>query len=210
LSRKTEHERARDERSDEELIAAIRDTDDGDGFAVLYERYYQRVYKFVFMRLGNRAEAEEAVQEAFTAIFQSVSAYRGRSQALSWIYGIAKNTVNNHIRRAAAYERRIDGAEQALARTHARSGVGTPEDALALRRCAESVRSEFDAITGWQSEIFEMRHIDNLPIAEISARTSRSRDAVRSSLRRVKRRIVSAVENRRDDGFGSVGERSLA
>jgi DNA-directed RNA polymerase specialized sigma24 family protein len=55
-----------------------------------------------------------------------------------------------------------------------------------------------------------MRHIENLPIAEISARTSRSRDAVRSSLRRVKRRIVAAVENGHEVGFDSVGEGSLA
>jgi RNA polymerase sigma-70 factor (ECF subfamily) len=210
LSRKTEHEHAHDERSDEELIAAIRDTDDGDAFAVLYERYYPRVYQFVYTRLGNRTEAEEAVQEAFAAIFGSVETYRGRSQALSWIYGIAKNTVNNQIRRAAAYDRRIDRAEPELVRAHAGSGVGTPEDALALRRCAESVRSEFDAIASWQSEIFVMRHIENLPIAEISARTSRSRDAVRSSLRRVKRRIVAAVENGHEVGFDSVGEGSLA
>ena len=43
------------------------------------------------------------------------------------------------------------------------------------------------------AEIFEMRHFENLSIPEISARTARSSDAVRSSLYRVKRMFVEAA-----------------
>jgi len=205
LSRQNEHPRERDE----DLVAAIRLSDEG-AFSVLYERYYRRVYNFIFLRLRDHADTEEAVQEAFTAIFRSVSSFRGRSSVSSWIYGIAKNTANHHIRQTAAHARRIDRMLQESPLHVLGSAAGTPEEDLALRRCAESVRDEFAELSDWQSEIFEMRHLDNLPISEICARTERSPDAVRSSLFRVKRLIVAAIENGRTTSTDANAEGSLA
>ena len=51
-----------------------------------------------------------------------------------------------------------------------------------------------DASADWQAEIFEMRHFENLSIPEISKRTARSSDAVRSSLYRVKRIFFEAAQ----------------
>lgn len=181
-------------RSDEELVAGIRLSDER-AFTTLYERYYQRVYNFAYLRLRNHADTEEAVQETFTAVFRSIDSYRGRSSVLSWMYGIAKNTLNNNIRRSAAQERRVERAEGELVRNLRARWGSTPEDDLTLRRSAESVRDRFADLSPWQAEIFEMRHLEDLPIAEICRRTSRSSDAVRSSLCRVKRLLTEAVES---------------
>lgn len=208
MSLQIEDDHAQTERSDEELVAAIRRSDEG-AFTVFYERYHRRVYNFVYLRLRNHSDTEEAVQEAFTAVFRSIANFGGRSSVLSWVYGIAKNTVNHHIRRAVAHERRLERAEPELIRNHHRSAAGTPEEELTLRRCAESVRNEFEGLSKWQSEIFDLRHLENLPIAEISARTSRSPDAVRSSLCRVKHRIVTAIEMGHEAGLDSSADRSL-
>lgn len=209
MSRRSESDCRRSERSDEELVEAIRRSDE-EAFTVLYERYYQRVYNFVYLRLRNHADAEEAVQEAFTAVFGAVASFRGTSAVLSWIYGIAKNTVNNHIRRTVAQKSRIDRAESELIRHLESSLAASPEDDLTLRRCAEAVRDEFEGLSGWQAEIFAMRHLDGLPIAEISDRMSRSPDAVRSSLCRVKRLVVAAVEGGQPSESRTVAERSMA
>jgi len=197
------------ERSDEELVDGIRRSNESD-FTLLYERYYQRVYNFSYMRLRNHADSEEAVQETFTAVFRSIHAFRGKSSVLSWIYGIAKNNVNNTIRRAMAREQRIDRAEPELVNDLHASASRTPEESLTLRRCADSVRDQFAALSDWQAEIFVLRHVENLPISEIAVQTSRSNDAVRSGLCRVKRLIVEAIESGSVVGGGSALERSLA
>jgi RNA polymerase sigma-70 factor (ECF subfamily) len=209
LSRHENRKQQQAERSDEELVEGIRESDEG-AFTVLYERYYQRVYNFSYLRLRNHADTEEAVQEAFTAVFRSIDSYRGKSSVISWIYGIAKNTVNNTIRRSAAQERRVDRAENELVRNLESSSACTPEEELTLRRCAESVQDRFASLSDWQAEVFELRHIENLPIAEISARTSRSSDAVRSSLCRVKRLLIEAAEAGPMMSSGSAVERSPA
>lgn len=186
--------RPSDLRSDAELVDAIR-LGDASAFNILYDRYFQRVYHFAYARVRNAADAEEAAQETFTAVFRSMDAYRGQSSLLSWIYGIAKNTVNNQIRRSRAQEQRIERAQGDLVREagHALESC-TPEERLDLRRCAEAIDAALSSVTSWQAEVFVLRHFEDLPIQEIADRMQRSNDAIRSSLYRVKRLVVEAVD----------------
>ena len=180
-------------RTDVQLLGGIRQGSEAD-FTRLYERYFQRVYSFVYSRLRNRADAEEVVQETFTAVFRSIDAYRGQASLLSWIYGIAKNNVNNHVRRARAHDTRIERAELELQRASHTIDSYTPEEHLSLRRCENLITERLGSLAEWHAQVFVLRHVDNLPIGEIARRVSRSNDAVRSSLYRVKRLLVEAVD----------------
>lgn len=184
--------RLQPEVTDQELIERIRQADEA-AFNLLYQRYFQRVYSYVYLRLRNRADSEEAVQEVFTAAFRSIDGFGGRSSLLAWIYGIAKNTVNNHIRRAKAQEQRIERAEPELLRSSWSLDTCTPEEHLSLRRSEEAIRERLSAMAEWHAEVFVLRHVENLSIGEIASRVSRSNDAVRSSLYRVKKMLVEAV-----------------
>ncbi len=177
--------------TDQQLVDGIRAANEAD-FNRLYERYFQRVYGYAYQRLRNRADAEEVVQETFTAVFRSIDAYRGRSSLLSWIYGIAKNTVNNHLRRAKAHEKRMERAEYTLQSTAALSAY-TPEEQLNLRRCEDAISRRLSGIADWHAEVFVLRHVEDLPIGEIARRVCRSNDAVRSSLYRIKRMLLETV-----------------
>jgi RNA polymerase sigma-70 factor (ECF subfamily) len=182
------------DRSDAELVAGIRQSNEKD-FSLLYERYYQRVYNFSYLRLRNHSDTEEAVQETFTAVFRSIDAFQGKSSVISWIYGIAKNTVNNGIRRAIAREQRVERAESEMVRNMRSTYASDPEDHLTFQRCEESIRNRLASVSDWQAQVFVMRHVDNLSIDEIVERTSRSNHSVRSSLCRVKRMLVEAIES---------------
>jgi RNA polymerase sigma-70 factor (ECF subfamily) len=180
------------ETTDQELARRIRAADEA-AFNELYKRYFQRVYSYVYLRRRNHADAEEVVQEVFTAVFRSIDAYRGKSSLLAWIYGIAKNTVNNHIRRSRAHEQRIERAELDLLRSSYTMDSCTPEEHLSLRRSEEAIRGRLESMADWHSEVFVLRHVENLSIGEIAGRVSRSNDAVRSSLYRMKRLLLDEV-----------------
>jgi RNA polymerase sigma factor (sigma-70 family) len=161
-------------------------------FNILYARYFRRIYAFVYQRVRNHADAEELVQETFTVVFRGAGNFGGRSSPLSWIYGVAKNLVLNHLRRSRVQQERIAQAgSEPLASTSPHWSYG-PEDQLALQRCAAALDEQIAGLAEWQAEAFFLRHAENLPIHEISRRTDRSADAVRSGLYRVKRLLVRA------------------
>ena len=180
--------------TDRELVDGIQCASERH-FNALYERYFQRVYGFVYLRLRNRADVEEVVQEVFTAAFRSVGSWKGTSSLSSWLYGIAKNTANNHIRRSKAQDLRIERAQSELIRSHESFGSCTPEDYLNLHRCEEALGDRLITISAWHAEAFVLRHFEDLSIDEIAKKVSRSNDAVRSSLYRTKKLLVEAMDS---------------
>jgi RNA polymerase sigma-70 factor (ECF subfamily) len=181
--------------SEEELalVGRIR-LGDQTAFNDLYERYFQRIYNFAYVRVRNHADAEEITQETFTGVFRCIEAFRGQASLVSWIYGIAKNTVNNHLRRLKNQEARFEQASAELARQPMAAAALDPEEQLTLRRYIDAIQQRLGDIARWQVEVFMLRHVENLPIPEIARRTERSSDAIRSSLYRVKRLLVEASD----------------
>src|SRR3990170_7087999 len=84
--------------SDEQLMRLIA-TRDGTALEYLYERYSASVMGLAMKMLGNRAEADEVVQETFWRVWSKTDSYRAdRGTLLSWIFGIAHNLCIDLIR----------------------------------------------------------------------------------------------------------------
>lgn len=193
--------------TDQELLEGLRAGHETH-FGELYNRYFQRIYNFVFARVRNHVDCEEIVQETFIAVFRSFENYRGQSSLLSWIYGIAKNTTNNALRRARNQNERIELVEEGELLPSAALATHSPDDLLDLSRFGDQLNARLEQIADWQAEIFAMRHFENLSIPEISKRTRRSSDAVRSSLYRVKRIFFETALPGSGSGAASEGERA--
>lgn len=177
---------ARSARSDDALLEGIL-AGCSEDFGVLYDRYFPRVYSFVHSRIRSHADAEEIVQETFIAVFRSVDRYRGTASMLSWVFGIARNLVNNHVRSTKRRNDRVALVVDEQLEREASPNAPTPAEIYELDEYRRRLLAELSELSSWQTDIFAMRHFENLSIAEISNRTLRSSDSVRSSLFRVKR-----------------------
>jgi RNA polymerase sigma-70 factor, ECF subfamily len=88
-----------DSPSDAELLARVGERD-REAFETLYSRYVRPVFGLALRRLGDRGHAEDAVQEAFAAIWRSASTYRPeRGAAGGWLYTVARNAIVDRLRR---------------------------------------------------------------------------------------------------------------
>jgi RNA polymerase sigma-70 factor, ECF subfamily len=89
------------ETSDAELLARIGERDT-DAFEILHRRYVRSVFGLALRRLRDRGHAEDAVQEAFTAIWRSAASYRPeRGPAGGWLYTVARNAIVDRLRRSS-------------------------------------------------------------------------------------------------------------
>ena len=85
--------------SDAELLARVAERDQA-AFEMLYGRYVRPVFGLALRRLGDRGHAEDAVQEAFAAVWRSASTYRPeRGAAGGWLYTVARNAIVDRLRR---------------------------------------------------------------------------------------------------------------
>jgi RNA polymerase sigma-70 factor (ECF subfamily) len=73
---------------------------DREAFDELYRRYSRPVLGLALRRLGDRGRAEDALQDAFAAIWRSARSYdRRRGEGGAWLYTVARNAVVDGVRR---------------------------------------------------------------------------------------------------------------
>jgi RNA polymerase sigma-70 factor, ECF subfamily len=85
--------------SDGELIERV-GAGDREAFEELYRRYTRPVLGLALRRLGDRGRAEDALQEAFAAVWRAASSYdRSRGDGGAWLYTVARNAIVDGARR---------------------------------------------------------------------------------------------------------------
>jgi RNA polymerase sigma-70 factor (ECF subfamily) len=160
--------------SDAELLARVGERD-REAFEILYGRYVRPVFGLALRRLGDRGHAEDAVQEAFAAIWRSASTYRPeRGAAGGWLYTVARNAIVDRLRRtgptADAELPELASSERGPAQRAEDSDV-----AFRVHRAFEELQPrerEVIELAYWsgmsQSEVAEYLH---LPLGTVKTRT---------------------------------------
>ncbi len=179
--------------ADEELVDRLR-TGDREAFDKIYQRYFKRVYAFLDKRLRNRADTEETTQEVFINIFSSIDGYRGDAPLAAWIFGLTRRTLAARFRKkrhptVPLFEENEDVAFSRL--TAASAPEATPLQNYEMVERADLLDQVLEQeITAEQRRLFEMHHLENMPIAEIAAATSKSEDSVKSTLYRTRKLLL--------------------
>jgi RNA polymerase sigma-70 factor (ECF subfamily) len=82
-------------------------TGDRTSFSALVRQHQRRVYACAIHMLGDRGEAEDAVQETFLRAFRAIDRFDGRAELSTWLYRICINVSLNTLRR----RKRVDASD---------------------------------------------------------------------------------------------------
>jgi len=90
-----------------------RGTDDMDAlFRDAYERHARRLFNTAYRILGNRSDAEDALQEAFLAAFRNREGFEGRAAIGTWLHRIVVNRSINLMRSRRTLLTDMNAAEE--------------------------------------------------------------------------------------------------
>ncbi|GAA3974085.1 RNA polymerase sigma factor [Actinomadura viridis] len=161
-----------------------------DRFAVIYDRYFTEIYRYVAARLGRDA-ADDVAAETFYAAFRKRDRFDPvRGAVRPWLYGIATNLVGQHRRdesrrftaftRAAAHPR-PDGHEARVAAKVAAEGV-RPQLAGALAALPEGDRDVLLLVAVGGLAYDEVAQALEIPKGTVGSRMNRARRKLREAL----------------------------
>ena len=123
--------------ADEELMPLIA-ARDPDALEVVYDRHGGAAYSLAYRIVGERAAAEDVVQEAFISIWRSGARYdRARGSVRSWMLGIVRNRAIDLLRSKTG-RAPLDFDDDAILEQRV-AGERTEEEAL-QRETADEVR----------------------------------------------------------------------
>jgi RNA polymerase sigma-70 factor (ECF subfamily) len=149
---------------------------DSEAFGILYERYVNRIYKYVYYRTGNVADAEDLTARIFEKAMNHIGTYQDQGVPFSaWLYRIAHNLVANfHRDRSRHTFIALEDVSQLTVTDHG------PEFAAQLMEDKEALREAISRLPVERQELLMLKFIERLSNAEIGEIIGRSEGAVKS------------------------------
>jgi RNA polymerase sigma-70 factor (ECF subfamily) len=165
---------------------------DPDAFADFYREHVDAVQRFVVRRVADPHLAADLTAEVFLAAVGAAGSYRrGRGEPRAWLFGVARNTVANELRRSAR-ERRANRRIQGR-RLLDDDDIARLQERIDAEAQARELFAAVAALPEGERAVFELVALDDLSLSAAAAalgirpvtarvRMHRARTALRAAL----------------------------
>lgn len=158
--------------SEESLVRRAQNRDQ-EAFTQLYEEHFDKIYRYIALRIGNEAEAEDMTQQVFLNALQSISSFRWKGVPFSsWLFRIAHNQAVDYLRRK---KRTAVPLDESVA-----SNDNTPQVIAEQKLDIERLLSATQKLTDAQREVISLRFTSELSIAQVAEIMGKSQGAVKA------------------------------
>jgi RNA polymerase sigma-70 factor (ECF subfamily) len=170
-----------------QLLRAAQQFDDR-ALARIYQMYSDRIFRYVYFRIGERNRAEDLTGEVFVRLLENVGTFRlgarGHSLALTgWIFRIAHNLVIDEYRRRKVRDE-IDSP------TDGELGIIDPDMSLDFQLTRADLQSAIRCLTDEQQAVILLRFDQGLTSGEIAQILGKTETAIKA----LQRRALAALQ----------------
>ena len=159
---------------DEESLVRRAQQNDEQALSRLYEEYFQRVYRYVAVRVGNRLDAEDITSQVFVKVVQSLPSYKLRGAPFSaWLFRIARNQVIDNVRKRSIKVETTWIEPSAVSQED-------PTRLAELNIAIDELVKALALLTGAQREVIELRFVAGMSVAETAKIMGKSEGAVKA------------------------------
>ncbi|HNS03035.1 MAG TPA: sigma-70 family RNA polymerase sigma factor [Anaerolineae bacterium] len=179
---------------DAEAVLIEQAKEDPLAFGVLYERYVDRIYSYIYYRTGNQQDAEDLTARTFFKALDHIGRFNNRGVPFSaWLYRIAHNLVANwHRDRSRRRELVLED------QSHLSHSSGNPEHFAEASEAREALMSAIRQLPDDRQQLILLKFSDALPNAQIGVIMGRSEGAIKSLYHRT---LLALREDLQQRGF---------
>ena len=165
---------------------------DADAFGRLYDMYVDRVFRHLYYRVGNVADAEDLTQQVFLKAWQAIGRYRKTaSPFVAWLMTISHNLVVDFYR--TKKDKTYLEAEVTTG-----DSASSPEQVTEARYVQQQLRRAVLQLHGEQQQVVLLRFIEGFEFKEIASLLGKSEGAIRVILHRALVKLRHILEKERD------------
>lgn len=178
--------------TDDQLIEAIQQGSQL-AFRTLYHRFAASVHQTAFYMLQSKEEAEDATQQVFVNIWNSLDSFRGDAKLNTWIYRITVTECLGIIRKKNRKKRFawLTGLEDA---EEIQTETPTPEWELINREQLEEIQLVLSELVPNQRAAFVLHYFEDLNYDDAAQSLELSVSAYTALLYRAKQNVKTALQ----------------
>lgn len=149
------------------------------------------MFRFVYAMVGVTEVATELTQETFVRAYRSFDRYEARSAPSTWLCGIARNVVLNHLRSQKQFVRLFESEGHSVAEPVAQDAV--PERELLSRELAQAIRTALLALDEDKRIAFTLKVLEGESYEAIAAITGSAVAKLRTDVHRARLQLRAAL-----------------
>ena len=159
---------------DEESLIHRAQQRDPVALTQLYEENFDRIYRYIVLKIGDRTEAEDMTQQVFLNALKSISSFKWKGMPFSaWLFRIAHNQVVDYLRKKSKHA--TVPLDESLA-----AGGSDPRQVAERKVEIEQLALATKKLTRAQQEVISLRFAGELPVAEVARVMGKSEGAVKA------------------------------
>ena len=168
---------------------------DAPAFGELYDRFVERVYRYVYFRTGSHTEAEDLTEQVFLKAWEAIGRYRWQGRPfLAWLYRLAHNAHIDHVRSQRPTTSLTDDQRPLeIASNNAAVELGRALD-------AEVIAGALAELTVEQQQVIVMKFIEGMDNEQIAQCMDKREGAIRALQMRALMSMRRALERQGEDG----------
>lgn len=172
--------------SDESLAKALQKGDEG-AFGVIVDRFQGRVYSVAYRYTGNHEDALDVAQDALFRVYQNIRSWKPTGAFGGWVMRVASNTAIDYIRKVQRSRKVIVTVEDSVLEQQV--GTHSPESDVRMKEIHARVRESLSVLSPSQSQVFVLRHYEEMSLQEIADALDCSVGSVKVHLFRAMRKL---------------------
>jgi len=148
---------------------------DRDALEELYLIYFDRIYSYLHMSVGNRHDAEDLTTQTFLKMLESIGKFRFQAAPFSaWLFRIAHNLAMDHFRAARRWQPEEEvpeplGSEEVSAEEEALQAIGQ-----------KSMLELIEGLSPEQQQVLTLKFVFNFGNGEAATILGKTEGAVKS------------------------------
>ncbi len=140
----------------------------------LYEDNFDRIYRYVVLKIGERTEAEDITQQVFVNAIKAISSFKHKGVPFSaWLYRIAHNQVVDYLRKKS--KRATAPLDDSI-----QSKNPGPEQIAEQNIDIEQLAKATSQLTKAQQEVIHLRFTSELPVAQVARIMGKREGAIKA------------------------------
>ncbi|GGN79394.1 hypothetical protein GCM10010112_54080 [Actinoplanes lobatus] len=172
---------------------------EAEAFGLIYDRYVDTVFRFVYFRVGNRQLAEDLTSDTFLRALKRIGSFTWQGRDLgAWLVTIARNLVADHFK-SGRYRLEVTTGDVLDADREDRGPEGSPESAVVDHITNVALLTAVKQLNPEQQECIVLRFLQGFSVAETAQTMGKNEGAIKA----LQYRAVRALNRLLPDGFQS-------
>lgn len=160
--------------AEERALVELAVSRDREAFGQLYDSYANRIYRYIYFRIGIHAEAEDLSEEVFVRAWEAISRFDWQKGGFAgWIFRIAHNLIIDYYRTRRETVP-IETVEPVA------TGLSNPERVLEKEELRGALQNALHRLTPEQQQVILLRFIEGYSSREVAKIMSKSDEAIRA------------------------------